>query len=257
MALIGLGSIGKAVARRAQAFGIDVTGWSRSLTPERAAKLGIRHASSIAEAIIDADIVSLHVAATPETRHLADRAFFETLKPGALFINTTRGSVVEEESLIWALDNRRVRAGLDVFDNEPAAKSGALESPLAAHPSVYLTHHIGASTQQAQDAIAAEAVRIVLGFASTGEVSNCVNLADQSDATHQLTVRHLDRVGVLASVLDLMREAGWNIQEMENMLFSGGDAACAYIRFQGSPDENILGQLSQHPDILAVSVVTL
>lgn len=257
LALIGLGNIGRAVARRAQAFGMDVVAWSRSLTPARTRDLGVQFAETIAEAIDGADIVSLHVAATPETARLADRQFFESLKEGATFINTTRSSVVDEDALLWALDNRGLRAGLDVFSEEPAAKSGPFESRVASHPSVYVTHHIGASTAQAQEAIAAEAVRVVMAFAASGEVLNCVNLAAASEATHQLTVRHLDRVGVLAAILDEMRRAELNVQEMENLLFSGGDSACAYIRFQGDPDEDTIDRMRQHPDVLAVSLVQL
>ncbi|MFT5142478.1 MAG: D-3-phosphoglycerate dehydrogenase [Rhodothermales bacterium] len=257
LALIGLGNIGKAVLRRAKAFGIHVVAWSRSLTPEAARKLGVEYRATIAEAIADADIVSLHVAATPDTKHLANRAFFEALKPGATFINTTRSSVVDEDALLWALDERGLKAGLDVFSEEPSGKSGPFESRVAAHPSVYVTHHIGASTAQAQESIAQEGVRVVLRFAETGEVSNCVNMAEKSEATHQLTVRHLDHVGVLAAVLDEIRAAGWNVQEMENLLFAGGGAACAYIRFQGTPDEEVLDRLSRHPDILAISLVGL
>ena len=257
LALIGLGNIGKAVARRAQAFGLEVSAWSRSLTPAKAAKLGVDFRETVLDAVKGADIVSLHVAATPDTRLLADRTFFKAMKPGALFINTTRSSVVDEEALLEAMDQKGVRAGLDVFDEEPAAKSGSFESKLAAHPSVYITHHIGASTEQAQEAIAQEAVRVVLGFAETGEVANCVNMAAASDATHQLTVRHLDHVGVLAAVLDEMRSAGWNVQEMENLLFLGGEAACAYIRFQGKPDPDVLDRIARHPDVLATSIVEL
>ncbi|NNE69499.1 MAG: hydroxyacid dehydrogenase [Rhodothermales bacterium] len=257
LALIGLGNIGKAVARRAKAFGMNVAAWSRSLTPEKAGKLGIRHCASVLEAVDGADIVSLHVAATPDTASLADRAFFETMKEGATFVNTTRSSVVVEDALFWALENRGIKAALDVFAEEPAAKEGAFESRMAQHPSVYITHHIGASTAQAQEAIAEEAVRVVMTYAESGEVVNCVNLAQASDATHQLTVRHLDRVGVLAAVLDEMRRAECNVQEMENLLFSGGESACAYIRFQGGLDDAVLERIRQHPDILATSVVTL
>jgi D-3-phosphoglycerate dehydrogenase / 2-oxoglutarate reductase len=257
LALIGLGNIGRAVARRAASFGMEVVAWSRSLTPEKAATLGVAYRESPLLAVQDADIVSLHVASTPDTQTLAGSGLFAAMKPGALFINTTRSGVVDEEALLAAIEEKGIRAGLDVFSEEPSFKSGSFESALAAHPSVYVTHHIGASTKQAQEAIADEAVRVVLRFAASGEVPNCVNMAVTTHATHQLTVRHLDRVGVLAAVLDEMRAAGWNVQEMENLLFSGGGAACAYIRFQGEPGDDILNRLSGHPDILAISLAKL
>lgn len=257
LGIIGMGNIGEAVARRAQAFGMRVVAWSRSLTDERAATLGVARFETPAAVAREADVVSLHVAATPETAHLADRSFFEAMQPGAFFLNTTRSSVVDEEALRWAMDEKGVRAGMDVMSNEPAAKEGPFAHPLADHSNVYLTHHIGASTAQAQNAIADEAVRVILQYDETGDVPNCVNLAEKTDATHQLTVRHLDKVGVLAAVLDAMREADWNVQEMENLVFAGGEAACALIRFVGGPDEAAIARIENHPDVLAVTLITL
>jgi D-3-phosphoglycerate dehydrogenase len=257
LGLVGLGSIGREVARRAEAFGMRVIGWSRSLTPESAAGMGVGFRATPIEVARDADIVSLHVAATADTKHLADRAFFEAMSPGALFINTTRSSVVDEEALVWAVENRGIRAGLDVFEDEPAAKDGTFRSAVASHPGIYVTHHIGASTEQAQESIAAEAARIILLFSETGDVVNCVNVADQTPATHKLTVRHLDRVGVLANVLGEIRTAGWNVQEMENMIFAGARAACASIRFDGDADPEVLARIGALPDVLAVSVIKL
>lgn len=255
--LVGLGSIGKEVAVRARSFGMRVIGWSRSLTPAMAADLGIGFRASPIDVARDADIVSLHVAATGETSRLADAAFFDAMKPGALFLNTTRSSVVDETALLDALQKKGIRAGLDVFEGEPAGKDGAFESALASHPSVYLTHHIGASTEQAQEAIAEEAVRIVNVYASTGEVANCVNIAERSAATHHLTVRHYDRVGVLAAVFAEMKEAGWNVQEVENLVFASAPAACAYIRFAGVPDDATIERIRSHPDVLAVTLLEI
>ncbi|GIV61274.1 MAG: hypothetical protein KatS3mg044_0140 [Rhodothermaceae bacterium] len=257
LGVIGTGNIGQEVIRRARAFDMNVIAWSRSLTDEKAAALGVRRMASPLDVAREADIVTLHVAATPETKHLADAAFFEAMKPGAFFINTTRSSVVDEEALRKALDEKGIRAGLDVMSNEPAVKEGTFSHPLAGHPNVYMTHHIGASTEQAQEAIAQEAVRVVNTYAETGEVPNCVNIADHSPATHQLTVRHLDKVGVLAAVLDEMRKAGWNVQEMQNLVFAGARAACAYITFDGEPNEATVERIAAHPDVLAVSLIAL
>ena len=257
LGVIGVGSIGEAVIRRARALEMEVVAWSRSLTDARARELGVGRRLNPLDVAAEADIVTLHVASTPETRGLADRTFFETMRPGALFINTTRGAVVDEEALRWALDEHGLRAGLDVFEGEPSGKEGPLEHPLADHPNLYLTHHIGASTQQAQDATAAEAVRVITTYEATGHVPNCVNMEEQSPATHLLTVRHLDKVGVLAAVLDEVRKAGWNVQEMENLIFEGAKAACARIRFDGEPDEVVLDGIRAHDDVLAVSLLEL
>ncbi|AEN72636.1 Phosphoglycerate dehydrogenase [Rhodothermus marinus SG0.5JP17-172] len=257
LGVIGLGHIGREVVRRAHAFEMPVVAWSRSLTDELARELGVARRNSPLEVAAEADIVTIHLAATPETRHLANRAFFEAMKPGAYFINTSRSSLVDEEALAWALEHRGIRAALDVMEGEPAVKSGSFAHPLAGHPQVYFTHHIGASTQQAQEAIADEVVRIIKTYLETGHAPNCVNLEVHSPATHLLTVRHLDKVGVLASVLDEVRRANWNVQEMENLIFAGARAACARIRFDGRPEEAVVQRIAALSDVLAVSLIPL
>jgi D-3-phosphoglycerate dehydrogenase len=256
LGIVGLGNIGEAVATRAKGFEMDVAAWSRSLTEEGAAARGIARAERPAAVARFADVVSLHVASTPETEHLADRAFFEEMDDGAYFVNTSRAAVVDEEALQWALDEKNLRAALDLVEGEPSEKEATgFEHPLMQHPRCYVTHHIGASTQQAQDATALEAARVTKTFAETGQVPNCVNLAEPSEGAHQLTVRHRDDVGVLAGVLDEVREAGWNIQEMENLIFAGGDAAVAHIRFDGNPSEEAIADIERHDDVLAVSLL--
>ncbi|MFW5955552.1 MAG: phosphoglycerate dehydrogenase [Rhodothermales bacterium] len=257
LGVIGLGNIGREVIRRAQAFDMNVVAWSRSPNEARARELGISAKSSPAEVAADADVVTFHVAATPETRHLADRAFFEAMKEGAHFVNTTRASVVDEEALTWAVAERGIRAGVDVISNEPSAKEGDFEHPLASLPNVYITHHIGASTKEAQNATAAEAARVINVYAQTGRAPNCVNIAEQSPATYLLTVRHLDKVGVLAAVLDELRKAGWNVQEMENLIFEGARAACARIRFNGEYDASVIERIRSSDNVLAVSLISL
>ncbi len=255
MGIIGLGNIGTAVMQRAKAFDLNVIAWSRSLKPEVAEEaMGIGYRDGPEAVARDASIVSLHVASTPETKHLADRSFFEALPEGALFVNTTRAAVVDEDALAWALDEKDVRAGIDVMEGEPASKRADFDHPLADHPNLYMSHHIGASTQQAQDATAMEAARVVRTFDKEGDVPNCVNLAEQTQATHQITVRHRDQVGVLAGVLDEMRRANWNIQEMSNRIFEGSRAAVASIRFDGPFDSVVLDRIEESDDVFAVSV---
>ena len=257
LGVVGVGSIGEGVIRRAQSFGMRVVAWSRSLTPERARTLGVERMESPLEVAREADVVTLHVASTPDTRGLADRAFFEAMKEGAFFVNTTRADVVDEEALAWAIEHKKIRAALDVFAGEPAGAEADFDHALARHPSVYVTHHIGASTEQAQEAIADEAARIVNTYAATGRVPNCVNIAQRSPATHLLTVRHLDRVGVLASVLNEVRTAGWNVQEMENLIFEGAQAACARIRFTGEADDDTLARIREKEHVLDAGILEL
>ncbi len=254
LALLGFGQIGKEVAHRARALGMKVRAWSRSLDPEKARLALVEHAATPEAAVEGADAVSVHLALTPETRGRIGKSVFVAMKPGAYFINTSRGEVVDEPELLRALDEKGLRAGLDVFAEEPSAGQGAFEGPVAAHPSVYGTHHIGASTTEASEAVGEEVVRIVAAFLASDVIPNCVNLARRTLATHRLVVRHEDRVGVLATVLDVLRRGELNVQEMQNTLFGGGGAAIARIAVVGEPSEATLEEIRGHAQIFDAAV---
>lgn len=260
MGIIGLGSIGLAVAERAVAFGIQVQAVARPGRPahveERAEELGITLRDSLADVVASSDIVSLHVASSEATRGMVDDAFLAQMRAGAILLNTSRGDVVDEDALLKALDAGLVRAGLDVFADEPGSGSAAWTSPLAQHPDVVATHHIGASTRQAQRAVAAGVVEIVDAFAD-GEARNCVNLDPNRLGTALLRVRHLDRVGVLARILDVLSSAGLNVEHMENRVFRGGEAAVASIDVAGPMSDRLLADIAAIPDVLGVSSARL
>jgi D-3-phosphoglycerate dehydrogenase len=260
MGIVGLGSIGFLVAERAVAFGIRVQSVARAGRPTaaaaRAEELGITMCGSLEELVESSDIVSLHVPASPQTRHLVDEEFLGRMRKGAILLNTSRGDVVDEAALLTALDEGRVRAGLDVFDGEPGSGQAEWDSPLARHPAVVATHHIGASTEQAQRAIALGVTELVDAF-TAGEARDCVNLDPDRLGSFALTVRHLDRVGVLAQVLDRLSAAHLNVQHMVNRVFRGGQAAVAFIDVEGRASEELLAGLRRIPHVLGVSVVTL
>jgi D-3-phosphoglycerate dehydrogenase len=258
LGLIGTGQIGREVAARARAFGMRVVAWSRSLDEERAAELGVERRDSPADVAREADVVSVHVALKPETRGLIGADFFDAMREGAYFINTSRGEVVDQDALRRAMHEKGVRAGLDVYASEPAGGAGDFADDIAREPNLYGTHHIGASTDQAQEAIAAETVRIIRTFKETGRVPNVVNLARRTPATHTLVVRHRDRPGVLASVLDAIRAASINVQEMENIVFEGAEAAVARINLEAAPPADVLEQVkASNADIIELSLLTI
>jgi len=260
MGILGLGSIGLGVAERAAAFGIHLQALAKpgrsSYTAERVEELGIELRDSLPDLLGACDIVSLHVPAAEETKHLVDDEFLHHLKDGAILLNTSRGDVVDEAALIKALDAGTVRAGLDVFADEPAKGTASWHSSLAQHPRVVATHHIGASTRQAQNATAAGVVEIVDAFVA-GESRNCVNLDPDRLGSATLTVRHLDRVGVLARVLDLLSTSGLNVEHMENRVFRGGEAAVATIDVGGPLPEGLLDDLAAMEHVLGVSRTSL
>jgi len=262
LGIIGLGSIGTEVARRARAFGMRLVVWSRSLTDEKVAELGppseVVRARTVPELCGLADAVTIHVALTPETRGLLGEASLSRLRERALVINTSRAEVIDSAALKRFIVEKHLRVGTDVFDAEPSASQGAFEDELGKLPAVYGTHHVGASTEQAQSAVADETVRIVRAFLQKGEVPNCVNLAVRSPARFQLLVRHFDRVGVLAEVLGAIRRHQINVEEMENTIFEGAQAASAKIRLSARPPAPLLDELRALKDtVLHVAVVEL
>lgn len=258
LGLVGVGKIGQEMIPRARAFGMPVIAWSRSLTPARAAELSVEYKASPAEVASGADIVSVHVALNPETKEFLGAEFFRTMRHGAYFINTARGEVVDQPALMEAMKSRAIRAGLDVFAGEPTSATAEFADEIRNEANLYGTHHIGASTDQAQEAIAAETVRIVREFKETGKVPNVVNLARQTPATHRLVVRHLDRPGVLAIVLDALKSEHINVQEMENIVFEGAEAAVARINLDNAPARAMLDKLQAgNADIIELDLVEL
>lgn len=258
LGLVGVGKIGQEMIPRARAFGMPVIAWSRSLTPERATALGVEYKATPAEVAREADIVSVHVALNPDTKGFLGADFFSAMRRGAYFVNTARGEVVDQPALIEAMKTRGIRAGLDVYAGEPTSATAEFADGIRNEANLYGTHHIGASTDQAQEAIAAETVRIVREFKETGKVPNVVNLAQQTPATHRLVVRHLDRPGVLATVLDAIKSEHINVHEMENIVFEGAEAAVARINLDNRPSKELLNGLQVgNADILELDLLEL
>ena len=258
LGLIGLGKIGQEMIPRARAFGMPVVAWSRSLTPERAAALGVEYKATPKEVAAAADVVSVHTALNSDTREAINGEIFSAMRPGSYFINTARGEVVDQNALVEAMKNRGIRAGLDVFAIEPSSAVAEFKDPIGKEEQLYGTHHVGASTDQAQEAIAAETGRIVREFKDTGKVPNVINLARQTPATHRLVVRHVDRPGVLAAVLDAIKAEHINVQEMENIVFEGAAAAVARINLDNAPSAPMLDRIrSGSADIIELNLIQL
>jgi D-3-phosphoglycerate dehydrogenase len=258
LGLIGVGGIGREMVPRARGFGMPVVAWSRSLTDAKAESLGVQRKANPLDVASAADVVSVHVALKPETKGLIGADFFAAMKPGAFFVNTSRAEVVDQPALEKSVLERGLRAGLDVFAGEPTGGTGDVSDAIFQLPGVIGTHHIGASTDQAQEAIAAETVRIAAEYERTGRPPNVVNLARKSPACCLLVVRHYDRVGVLAAVFDLLKGAGINVQETENIVFEGAQAAIARIHLAQNPSEELLGAIrASTSDILDVTLLPL
>lgn len=264
LGLLGFGHIGREVARRARAFGMPVLVWSRrfagnpALRAAMTEELGIQIVDAPEALVAASDIVSLHVALTKETRGFLNADLLKHARQGAFIINTARAEVMDYAALAEAVREKGLRVGLDVFEHEPSAAQAEFVNALCGDPAVLGTHHIGASTDQAQEAIAEETVRIIRTYKDSGKVPNVVNLARHTPATHMLVVRHRDKPGVLAHVFEYLRVAHLNVQETENIIFDGAHAAVARINLDGAPSHRALDAMqSGNADILDLQLVKL
>lgn len=258
LGVVGLGQIGQLIVDRARAFGMTIVAWSRQLTVEDAARQGIGYCLTPIEVARLADVVTLNVAATPETKQLVNAEFLSAMKPGAYLINTSRGTVVDEAALERAVREKGIRAGLDVFDPEPAGAAGEFTNSIVQAPGVYGTHHVGASTDQAQVAIAHEVVRICKAYIETGAVPNCVNRQARSRATHVISVRHQNKPGVLAHVFAVLSSAGINVEEVENIMYYGALATIARIHVDREPPAEAMSAIrSGNEHIISVELSSL
>jgi D-3-phosphoglycerate dehydrogenase len=256
LGIIGFGAVGKAVARRALGLEMKVIAWSRSLTKETAEQFGVACASDLQTLAQQSDAVSVHVAYKEQTHHLIKKSFLDCMKNGTILINTSRGEVVDTQALKEAIKDKGLRVGLDVFENEPAGGEAPFADKELADM-VAATPHIGASTDQASEAIADEVIQIVKSFEEAGVPINTVNIRARSSATQSLVVRHYNRVGVLAGILDKLRNGGINIEEMTNIIFETSKAACCTLLLDGAPSNDMLSEMQKDENIIEVALKPL
>lgn len=258
LGIVGVGQIGLEVIKRAKAFGMPVVAWSRSLTHEKAEELDIIYAESIKEVASKCDILSVHLAINSETKGIINKEILSTLKDGACFINTSRAGIVDEDALYEELRSGRIKAGLDVVSDEPEFKKGEFSSRFQDLENVYVTHHIGASTNQAQLAVATDAVDIVRGYLQEGRVRNWLNRCEHTDAPWQLVVRHYDKPGVIANVMNELKEADINAQELTNVIFEGKQTACCTIQLDAEPSNEIMKSIRTRQDeVISATLIQL
>lgn len=253
LGIIGVGNIGREVAKRALAFGMNVYGKDIS----RIEGVMIKDFSEMDQILPMCDIITIHLPSTSETKGLFNKEMFGYMKPNALLINTSRADVIDEDALLEAIKEKNIRAAVDVFKGEPEGKSGEVKSKLQNNPNVYVTHHIGASTEQAQNAVADETIRIIKDYVHSGIIAHWVNRAKVTDAHYQLVVKHFDKPGVLASILAVIRDGNINIEEIENVIFEGGIAASCTMKLKSAATADMLKQMNENKDVLSVSHVAI
>lgn len=253
LGIIGYGAIGKEVAKRALAFDMKV--YAKDIS--RIEGEMVKDFSEMDQLVPMCDILTIHLPATADTKGLFNKEMFGYMKNNALLINTSRSEVIDEDALLDAIKEKNIRVAMDVFKGEPESKTGEVKSRLQDNPNIYITHHIGASTEQAQNAVAAETVRIIKDFITSGVIAHWVNRAKASDAKFQLVVKHFDKPGVLAGILDVIREGDINIEEIENIIFEGGTAACCTMKLMGPASADMLKKMNENPNILSLSHVAI
>jgi D-3-phosphoglycerate dehydrogenase len=257
LGIVGAGRIGTEVARRALAFDMNVLYFHLGRNLRLVDYPNCKRAE-LDDLLRFSDIITVHVPGGESTRHLLDERRLSLMKPHALLINTSRADVIDEAALIKALRSGALRgAAVDVYHGEPPADATEINSPLAEIPNLYGTHHIGASTEQAQLAVAEETVRIVMHYRGSGKILNCVNL--QKPLTRcMLVVRLRNKPGGLAHVFQQISEAGINAEEMDHTVYDGGTAAVAHIRLDKQPNEQTLTRIREgHANVLGVELMTV
>ncbi len=261
MGIAGLGAIGRDVATRARAFGLHVVAWSRGLTAQRAAEMGVSHAASIDELASKSDILTVHLPLTERTRQIINKRVLDLLPKRAVLLNAARADLIDYPALREAVKSRGLRAGLDVYPDEPKGKreypSDLFAPATATGGFIYGTPHIAASTDQAQLAIASETVRVIRSFLLEGNVPNVVNVSTATNARFQIVIRMVDKVGTFANVLAVIKRHGINVEEVTNTVFEGAVASCAKLRVVSRPSEACLHEIRAFDEVLHVDVVTL
>lgn len=258
LGIVGLGHVGRAVCSLARCYGMVVSAWSRTLNSARAAELGIGYVNSLQELAERSEILTVHLDANERTQMMIGREVLSLLPHGAIFINTSSAEVVDYAALAAVASEKGLRIGLDVLPSEPDARRSLYDNPVLHAGLVYATPHIGASTDEAQRAIANETLHILRSFLTKGEVPNVVNISASSWARYQVVVRHIEKTGALAHVLSVLKRHGIHVQELDNTVFEGGRAACAKIRVETRPSEGCLAEIMAFSsEILHVDLVSL
>ena len=254
LGIVGLGRIGMAVASRAGGFGMRLHALRRpgrdSLTRSRIEELDITLHDELVDMAAVSDVLTLHLAGAEQ---VVNAAVLEAMPPGAILLNTARAGLVDTEALIAAMDAKGLRVGLDVFDDEPGEGTGPFNSRLAQHPNVVATPHIGASTEQAQEAVASAIVKVIRAYAA-GRIVNCVNLETGRVGNHVVVVRHQDRVGVLASVLQVLRRHDLNVARMDNRIFRDSTSAVASMDVSGPMTSQVRTDIVNLPHVYQVEI---
>jgi len=248
LGIIGAGNIGRCMMNIAKGFGMNVIAWSRSFTPEQAKALGVDFAPTPLDVAKVADAVSVHLAFVKgQTNHFINKEFFDAMKPGAIFVNTSRGDIVDTEAMRAAIKEKKLKVGIDVYEGEPTASMGDFPYKDLANEVSSCTCHIGASTNQAGDLIADETVRVVKTFLTEGVAIHCVNMNAKPEIDGTLLVRH---TGVVADIIACCAKNNATILSINNVVLKGDKAQSLAIGLKC--DHCFKDEVAQIPGVIGV-----
>jgi len=251
LGIVGYGNIGAQLSVVAEALGLRVIFFD---TADRLAHGNARRVDTLEELLAEADVVSLHVDGRPGNAGLFGAAQFDAMKPRAMFINASRGMVVDDAALRERILSGHIAgAALDVFPVEPKRQGDPFESVLRGLDNVILTPHVGGSTQEAQEEIGGFVSSKLVSYVQGGSTANSVNLPEVQvgvDGAHRLTHLHRNVPGVLAEIVTIIGEAGVNI--LGQQLATRGEHGYAVVDLETAlPDETVKQLTSLEPTIRA------
>lgn len=254
LGILNYGPVGREVAARARGFGMNVLACVGAQRDPALHEWGIEFVQSPRELARRSDAVSVYVPLEDATERFINAEFVANMKARSLLVHIGHPNGIEESALYEAVKEGRVRAALDLYSSEAPGEVVRHRSKLLGLPGAVVTHRLADATERAREVIAAEVARIVRQFLVAGEVLNCVNLAERSDATWQLLLRLKDVVGVMASVMDEIRADGVNAQEITSRVFQGGRAAWVSIALSERPSNEALTALRALRGVLHVDL---
>jgi len=240
LGVLGFDAVGHELARRARAFDMKLLAWSASAVGSAPPAGEIEFCSWPRELARRSQIVTAYAPPMRGEGLVVDAALLENLSAGSQLVYVGHGGGIDQTALLDAIHKKSLRVGLDLSAAEGAREALRVQPALLERPGVIVTRQLADRTQQARDATAAEAVRIVRQFLVAGEVLNCVNLLERSPATWQLVLRLRDAVGVLASIMDAIRAEGINAEEIVTRVFVGARAAWCTIALDERPSTETL-----------------
>lgn len=248
--ILGFGAVCRQVARRAQAFDMNVLAWSANMTSDTQRPGDVEFCYHPRELARRSDVVTVYAPPERVEEPLIGPDFISSLRDGALVVHVGNPRVLDEAALAAALKAGRIRVASDVYSADADAEGGRLRSRLAELPGTIVTQRLASATGQARAAIADEVVRIVRQFLVFGEVVNCVNLMERSPARWQLVLRLKDAVGVMAAIMDAIRADGVNAEEITSRVFTGARAAWCAIALDERPSNETLDTLRSLPGVM-------